>query len=42
MAKVAEGKIALELNRTLDEVVGDQSGVTSLRLKATAGGDVKD
>jgi thioredoxin reductase (NADPH) len=42
MAKVAEGKIALELNRSLDEVVGDQSGVTSLRLKATEGGDVKE
>jgi thioredoxin reductase (NADPH) len=42
MAKVAEGKIALELNRSLDEVVGDQSGVTSLRLKATDGGDVKE
>jgi len=42
MHKVEEGKIALELNRSLDEVVGDQSGVTSLRLKATEGGDVKE
>jgi thioredoxin reductase (NADPH) len=42
MAKVAEGKIALELNRTLDEVVGDGSGVTGLRLKATDGDDVKE
>ncbi|WP_296943055.1 thioredoxin-disulfide reductase [uncultured Massilia sp.] len=42
MGKVAEGKIVLELNRTLDEVVGDQSGVTGLRLKATEGDDVKE
>jgi len=42
MAKVAEGKIVLELNRTLDEVVGDGSGVTGLRLKATEGDDVKE
>jgi thioredoxin reductase (NADPH) len=34
MAKVAEGKIVLELNHVLDEVLGDQSGVTCLRLKS--------
>ena len=38
MGKVAEGKIVLELNQTLDEVQGDQSGVTGLRLKSTDGG----
>ena len=37
MHKVEEGKIVLELNQTLDEVVGDGSGVTGLRLKATDG-----
>jgi thioredoxin reductase (NADPH) len=42
MGKVEEGKIVLELNRTLDEVVGDQSGVTGLRLKATDGADIKE
>lgn len=42
MAKVEEGKMVLELNRTLDEVVGDPTGVTGLRLKATEGGDVKE
>jgi thioredoxin reductase (NADPH) len=42
MGKVEEGKIVLELNRTLEEVVGDQSGVTGLRLKATDGDDIKE
>jgi thioredoxin reductase (NADPH) len=42
MNKVAEGKIVLELNQTLDEVVGDNSGVTGLKLKSTADGAVKD
>jgi len=42
MNKVAEGKIVLELNHTLDEVVGDNSGVTGLRLKSTTDGAVKD
>jgi thioredoxin reductase (NADPH) len=42
MHKVKEGKIVLELNHTLDEVVGDQSGVTGLKLRATADGAQKD
>ena len=42
MAKVAEGKIALELNHTLDQVVGDDSGVTGLKLKSTIDGAAKD
>ncbi len=42
MAKVAEGKIALELNHTLDHVVGDNSGVTGLKLKSTESGESKD
>ena len=33
MAKVATGKIELKLHSTLDEVLGDQSGVTGVRLK---------
>jgi thioredoxin reductase (NADPH) len=41
MHKVAEGKIVLELNHTLDEVVGDNSGVTGLKLKSTADGSDK-
>ena len=31
--KVEEGKIVLHTNRTLDEVLGDNMGVTSVRLK---------
>ncbi len=31
--KVAEGKIELKLHSTLDEVLGDDSGVTGIRLK---------
>jgi thioredoxin reductase (NADPH) len=35
MAKVAAGKIELHLWHTLDEVLGDDSGVTGVRLKST-------
>ncbi len=35
MAKVAAGKIELHLWNTLDEVLGDSSGVTGVRLKST-------
>lgn len=35
--RVEEGKIALELNSTLDEVLGDNTGVTGVRIKATDG-----
>jgi thioredoxin reductase (NADPH) len=37
-AKVAEGKMQLHLWQTLDEVLGDASGVTGVRLKSTQGG----
>ena len=37
-AKVAEGKMQLHLWHTLDEVLGDASGVTGVRLKSTQGG----
>lgn len=33
MEKVAAGKIALELNSTLDEVLGDDSGVSGIRVR---------
>lgn len=36
--KVAAGKIELHLFKTLDEVLGDESGVTGVRLKDTNGG----
>ena len=42
MHKVSEGKIVLEYNQTLDEVLGDNSGVTGLRLKSTQTGESKD
>ncbi len=42
MAKVAEGKIVLETHRTLQEVVGDESGVTGLKLQSTQGASVKE
>jgi thioredoxin reductase (NADPH) len=42
MAKVAEGKIVLETDHTLDEVLGNDSGVTGMRIKSTKGGDTKE
>ena len=40
--RVAEGKIALETYQTLDEVLGDDSGVTGMRLKNANDGSTKD
>jgi thioredoxin reductase (NADPH) len=37
-AKVAAGKIELHLFNTLDEVLGDPSGVTGVRLRSTQDG----
>ncbi|MEN9658906.1 MAG: thioredoxin-disulfide reductase [Pseudomonadota bacterium] len=42
MAKVEAGKITLALNSTLDEVLGDASGVTGARLKSTEDGTTRD
>jgi thioredoxin reductase (NADPH) len=42
MAKVASGKVVLHLWHTLDEVLGDSTGVTGVRLKATQGGATTD
>jgi thioredoxin reductase (NADPH) len=43
MQKVAAGNITLELNQELDEVLGDKTGVTGMRLKSTTGdGATKD
>ena len=41
-ARVAEGKIVLETFQTLDEVLGDDSGVTGMRLKNANDGTTKD
>jgi len=42
MDRVKEGKIVLELFSTLDEVLGDNSGVTGMRIKHTQTGATKD
>ncbi|MDO8306178.1 thioredoxin-disulfide reductase [Herminiimonas sp.] len=40
MAKVAEGKIEVKWNHQLDEVTGDDSGVTGINIKSTIDGSV--
>ncbi len=40
MAKVAEGKVEIHWNHTLDEVTGDTSGVTGINIKSTVDGKV--
>jgi len=42
MARVAEGKIVLETFNTLDEVLGDNTGVTGMRIKNVNDGTTKD
>lgn len=42
MDKVAAGKIELKTFRTLEEVLGDASGVTGIRLKSTVDGSTED
>ena len=42
MDKVAAGKMQLHLWNTLDEVLGDASGVTGVRLKSTQDGSTSD
>ncbi|GAC1328691.1 MAG: thioredoxin-disulfide reductase [Collimonas sp.] len=39
-AKVAEGKIVIKYNHTLDEVTGDASGVTGINIKSTVDGSI--
>ncbi len=38
MAKVAEGKVEIHWNHTLDQVTGDASGVTGINIKSTVDG----
>lgn len=40
MAKVAEGKIELKINHTLDEITGDDSGVTGMNIKSMLDGSI--
>ncbi len=42
MARVAEGKIELQLFNTLDEVLGDDMGVTGMRIKNTQTNETKE
>ncbi|HZV64396.1 MAG TPA: thioredoxin-disulfide reductase [Telluria sp.] len=39
-AKAAEGKIVIKYNHTLDEVTGDEGGVTGVNIKSTLDGTV--
>ena len=42
MDKVAAGKIELKTFKTLDEVLGDKTGVTGIRVKSTVDGSTED
>ena len=42
MERVKEGKIELQLFHVLDEVLGDDSGVTGMRIKNNQSGEAKD
>lgn len=42
MEKVKEGKITLQLDQTLDEILGDNSGVTGMRTKNVKTGATQD
>ncbi len=42
MEKVKEGKITLQLKHVLDEVLGDDSGVTGMRIKHVESGATQD
>jgi thioredoxin reductase (NADPH) len=42
MDKVAAGKVVLQTFQTLEEVLGDNTGVTGVRLKSTKDGSLQD
>ena len=42
MAKANEGKVSILWNHTLDEVLGDKTGVTGVRIKSTQDGATRD
>ena len=41
-SKRAEGKVAIEWDHTLDEVLGDKGGVTGVRIKSTRDGATRE
>ena len=42
LSKQADGKVRIEWNHTLDEVLGDDAGVTGVRIKATVDGSTRN
>jgi len=42
MKRVGEGKISIEWNHVVDEILGDDNGVTGLRIKSVADDATKD
>ncbi len=42
LEKAENGNVTIEWNHTLDEVLGDDSGVTGIRIKSTVDGTTKD
>ncbi len=42
MEKVNEGKVTIEWNQQVDEILGDDSGVTGIRLRHTIDDDTKE
>jgi thioredoxin reductase (NADPH) len=41
-AREKEGKVTIKWNSTLDEVLGDKSGVTGMRIKSVSDGKTED
>jgi thioredoxin reductase (NADPH) len=41
-AREKEGKVSIAWNHTLDEVLGDKSGVTGVRIRSTADGQTRE
>ena len=42
LARARDGNVRIEWNHTVDEVLGDKSGVTGVRIKSTVDGATKD
>jgi len=42
MAKAAEGRVVIKFEHTLDQVLGDDKGVTGVRIKSTTTGKTED
>ena len=42
LARARDGNVRIEWNHTVDEVLGDKSGVTGVRIRSTGSGAMKD